>query len=504
MNYFAHHYLNYRTSLKLASCGLLVLAADFLFYKESIGWTLGIFGALLLIAIRMHQCTTSNGKSVLVTSCAALGLVFALIETPSSLAVLMYGVSIIGLALLPKMGCVSDARTVLRSILRYAMLTGWGRIFRDSLMLLHVGKRRQKRHGQKRTIVRHWLLPIGMSLVFVLLFGQANPIITQWLEHIQWNWVLEYFSIWRVSLWMVTAAVCWALIRPKFKSRAKKGPWEVKTKQPFTLTALLFNERSIRTSLVLFNGLFLIQNALDVAFLWSGAELPQGMTHAQYAHQGAYPLIATALLAALFVLIALKPGSPTEQLPTIRALVYGWVGQNVFLVFSSILRLLNYVEEYSLTYLRVEALIWMGLVAFGLMLIVARIYFRKNNPWLINANSLALYVTLYLCCFINFDSIIAQYNVHHCREITGTGAGLDTRYLSEEIGPSAVPALQWFEQHAAISFQPSSEQTGNDFYSAQKVPTLRQILQKQAANKMQNWRTWTFRDYRIAQQAGEQ
>jgi hypothetical protein len=66
-------------------------------------------------------------------------------------------------------------------------------------------------------------------------------------------------------------------------------------------------------SLILFNALFALQSALDLVYLWGGATLPDGMTYADYAHRGAYPLIATALLAASFALIAMRPGGPAKQ-----------------------------------------------------------------------------------------------------------------------------------------------------------------------------------------------
>ena len=73
-------------------------------------------------------------------------------------------------------------------------------------------------------------------------------------------------------------------------------------------------DRSLALS-PLFQAVFALQNGLDLAFLWSGAPLPDGMTLAEYAHRGAYPLIATALLAGLFVLVTLRPGAPTRRNP---------------------------------------------------------------------------------------------------------------------------------------------------------------------------------------------
>ena len=182
-----------------------------------------------------------------------------------------------------------------------------------------------------------------------------------------------------------------------------------------------FGVATILRSLILFNLLFAVQTVLDVIYLWGNATLPADISYAAYAHRGAYPLIVTALLAAGFVLIAMRPGGPAEQSKVIRPLVYLWVAQNVLLVASSILRLDLYVQIYLLTWWRVAAFIWMLLVAFGLLLIVARIALNRSNEWLIRANLITLTATLYICSLVNFAAIIADYNVDHSREVAGKG-----------------------------------------------------------------------------------
>ena len=139
-------------------------------------------------------------------------------------------------------------------------------------------------------------------------------------------------------------------------------------------------------------------------YLWGNAELPDDISYASYAHRGAYPLILTALLAAGFVLAAMKPGGPAEQSAIIRPLVYLWVAQNVLLVASSILRLDLYVQIYLLTWWRVAAFIWMLLVAFGLLLIVARIALESlerladpRQPHHLDGNALCLLAGQFRC-----------------------------------------------------------------------------------------------------------
>lgn len=481
-----HIILTTKTYYKQFTCAALVLVADMLFYKHNAGWTLGLFGALLMLALAVHNKVQTSRHSTFALV-AAIGLVLALIESPTPLAITMFGATAIAAALLTQHRIFADARVFAGNVLFY-MFAGWFRLYLDNLVVAYVKKRAHMRHGKKRMFIRNWLLPLGLSTVFAMLFAQANPIITGWLEYINW-WraFSEYTAPERFVFWLFVACGCWAFIRPKIKQRKPRAPRFQLPMQEFTPTSLIFNDRSILTSLIMFNLLFLLQNSMDIAFLWSGV-IPEGMTHAQYAHQGAYPLMVTALLAAAFVLIALKPGSATQQMPVIRALVYGWVGQNVFLVLSSILRLAEYVQVYSLTWLRVEAFIWMGLVALGLILIVARIYYNKTNRWLINTNSAALYATLYICCFMNFGGMIAQYNLSHC----GTGAlgeeraVCDLYYLKREVGVEAIPALREFEKNATFP-----EALRN------MAESIRANLQTQLQYKQQDWRQWTFRNWRM-------
>jgi hypothetical protein len=184
---------------------------------------------------------------------------------------------------------------------------------------------------------------------------------------------------------------------------------------------------------------------MDSAFLWGGVKLPGDMTLADYAHRGAYPLLVTALLAALFVLIALRPGSSTAQNPLVRNLVMVWIGQNLFLVGSAALRTWDYVESYDLTRFRIAALLWMALVAAGLVLVLVRMLRNKNAAWLINANLATTGAMLLGLCFVDTGEVAARWNVTHAREIDGTGAKLDLCYL-QELGASALVPLAELEK----------------------------------------------------------
>jgi hypothetical protein len=242
-------------------------------------------------------------------------------------------------------------------------------------------------------------LPVVGGGVFLGLFAMANPVIGQILSAI----TLPALDIARALFWIAALIGVWTFLRPRYLRWSQK-----REAAPLVSPIPGVNVGSVGLSLLVFNGLFALQNGLDLAFLWSGAALPKGVTLADYAHRGAYPLIATALLAGLFVLVALRPGSATARQPGLKGLVVLWVAQNILLVASSILRVLNYIEVYSLTRLRIAALVWMGLVAVGLVLICWRLLRDKSSRWLINANALAAILTLTGCSFVDLGGVAAR------------------------------------------------------------------------------------------------
>jgi hypothetical protein len=80
-----------------------------------------------------------------------------------------------------------------------------------------------------------------------------------------------------------------------------------------------------------------------------------------------------------------------------------WIGQNLLLVASSILRTLDYIDVFTLTQLRIAALAWMLLVAAGLGLIWWRIVKDKSSRWLINANAASAGLMLSLLCAVDTE-----------------------------------------------------------------------------------------------------
>ena len=235
------------------------------------------------------------------------------------------------------------------------------------------------------------------------------------------------------------------------------------------------------TTLLVFNALFAVQNGLDATFLWSGANLPDGLTFAEYAHRGAYPLVATALLAGAFVLLTFQTSGTAQTHRSARWLVYAWIVQNAILTLSSAWRLQLYIDAYALTRLRLAAFLWMGLVAAGLIYILIRIARHYGNGWLLRINAATAFGLLYVCAFLPRDAFIASYNVAHCQQQTGHGPAIDLDYLAE-LGPGALPALRTLRRNPELAYG-----------AGLRVSRL----ESEVARDLRDWRGVTLQKWRV-------
>jgi hypothetical protein len=466
-------------AMPLAGAAICVALADWLFYNnDAVGISFALFLAMLgivAVTVNRSRATPPVQTGVSIIFVAALAGLIEDVDTLSTVLALL-------------------ATTLFVMVMTTGDLASWKRLplevitvpfrgpFRLVVDLLSVAQRlRQYRLlSLKVESLVAWIVPLLLLAVFVLLFAEANPLIEHGLKWFDVRFLLQMLDPLRIAFWILIACLIWPLVLRRVRTRRAALPDAAAIIRPSDLD-LWFGASAITSSLILFNALFALQTGLDLAYLWGGVTLPDGMSHAEYAHRGAYPLVATALLAGGFALIAMRPNGPAQHSRLIRPLVLLWTAQNLLLVISSILRLDLYVAAYSLTYLRLAALIWMLLVAAGLISMLVQMTRHKSNAWLFACNLVILTLVLYGCCFLNAPQLVASYNLTHSREISGSGPALDIAYL-RSLGSQTLPVIEVYlskdERLRTIS------QGERDCY-----------WQRSAAHK--NWRAWTWRTWRL-------
>lgn len=443
----------------------LITLADWLFWNQPVGISVAVFSLLFAAAIMVARPQRPSPIQWLGSMTFALmcNLPVAVDLQPLSLMFSLGG--IVCLAVWVVYGSRSNEHLVLRSALTLPIV-GSFMLFRDTARAsksvdLGSGARNQ---------AASMLLPLIMGGVFLALLSSANPLLEEFLSRLDPGQMFELDFWLRVLFWVVIACLIWPYLNLSEKLLGSTTPKPVARQAGPGRSAFLVNPASVRNSLFLFNALFLVQTVMDLGILTGGVALPDGMNYAEYAHRGAYPLVVTALLAGVFTLLT---HSMIREDRTLRALVYLWLVQNVFLVVTAAFRLQLYVEAYALTHLRIAAFIWMGLVMVGLVLTLLQIHNGHSRVWLLRRCFAAALATLYVCCFVNFSGIVADYNLRH-----GDLASRDTYYICG-LGVDAFPAIH------AVEMETDQQICGRAMYY-----DLRR-------DRITNWREWGFRRWRI-------
>lgn len=453
--------------IKVGLALALVATADVLLFERQPGLGLAVFSLAWSAALLVVRGGRASWLAL------AVAAVFAAlqIERPTPVGWVLFALALGVAALAPRAAPADDAWRWAQRLVMGGLKGLVGPILdlRDILKI-----RARSRPLKITTVLLAAILPVWGGALFLWLFASANPVISESLATL----ALPEADPGRVAFWAMVGVVVWGVLRPRGVRRTRAAPGiEGDLDIPGVTTA------SIAVSLVVFNILFALQNALDVAYLWSGAGLPQGVSFADYAHRGAYTLIATAILAGLFVLVFLRPGSRTAASRPVRLLVVGWVAQNLFLVASTVLRTLDYIDAYSLTRVRIAAILWMGLVAMGLVLVCLRLLRGKSSSWLINANVLSAAVVLAGCSAMDLGAVAAAWNVRHAREVGGAGTNLDLCYLRSLKGAAIVSLAELETQSMSPALR-------------DRVAYVRRDLTADVAAGQADWRSWRWRDAR--------
>ncbi|MEM8755496.1 MAG: DUF4173 domain-containing protein, partial [Pseudomonadota bacterium] len=319
--------------------------------------TLGVFG----VAAILWDIGRRGGDAARIAAASAL-LILALVVVLEAATALWTprALSLAGLSALVAAGRGPRRAAEVPGRLATLALAFVGRPSRDLFQRM---RRPRARPGAPGLARPGWLAPAALTLAFLALFAEANPVISAFGDDVS-GWFLSAEAPLRAACVAGLLCIAWTWLRPP---KRRDGRPRFAFAEP--AARALFPGDAAIPSLIVFNALFAAQTGLDLWLLWGGGALPEGMTYADYAHRGAYPLLGAALLAAAFILVAFRPGSTAERAPAARRLAYLWILQIGMLVASSVLRLDLYVGAYGLTMLRAAAFVWMGLVAIGLALI---------------------------------------------------------------------------------------------------------------------------------------
>lgn len=283
-----------------------------------------------------------------------------------------------------------------------------------------------------------------LAVFFLILLGKGNAILGDALG----DFTSEFFN-WANRLQMpgtgrlvFMAFVATALVGLLWRSRVSRSlGWLDKLCASRSAVAaggdFFVGIWRMRVLLIMMNLIFFAANTIDVSYLWSGVELPGGMTISKFVHTGTYSLIASVILAAIVISVLFQQKREITGARGQGMLAMVWIAQNLLLLNNVGLRVKMYVDEYQLSILRVHLGLFLLLVAAGFVLLAIRVITRRNFAWLAGANLLVVFFLFFTVQFWDTRAFVAEYNAV---QADGEGKLPDTAYLMQ-LGPSAWPTL---------------------------------------------------------------
>ncbi len=273
---------------------------------------------------------------------------------------------------------------------------------------------------------RIFILPIVLILIFLILYSNSNPIFQRLFCSLE-NFIIDLFKIIvntiefskLFTLFIGLIISNYVFIKT---TNNKMIQYDSNSNDTFfrnrkrnnANSSFLGLKNELKSALFLFtslNILLLILNSIEINSVWFNFEWT-GSTLKTFVHDGTYLLIVSILLSIGLVLYYFRNNMNFYQKNKfLKTLTYLWLIQNGILVFSVLVRNYWYIKIYSLAHLRIGLIIFLALTLFGLYSVFIKVYKCKSLYYIFKVNFLGAFLLLTVCSFVNWDRVIAKYNV---------------------------------------------------------------------------------------------
>ena len=177
---------------------------------------------------------------------------------------------------------------------------------------------------------------------------------------------------------------------------------------------------------------YVFYSGIQILFLFLRLDsgLPEGVTYSQYAHQGFWQLLFVSIINFITVLVCAKIFEDNRILKILLTVISGCT---CIMILSAAYRMVLYVNEYNLSFLRVLVL-WFLIVLMIIFFGVIYSIFRKEFR-LFRYIAAVVSVCYILFSFSRPDSLIAEYNIRNVNETEETDLYYLMYLLSEDAAP---------------------------------------------------------------------
>jgi hypothetical protein len=392
-----------------------------LFYHQSIGLNLLLFELFLLpliFWITPVKSFTANGK--VLTAGIIVTAIFTLLHASSFVIIMNLSAMFlwIGWLLLPDGRSLVSFAALATGNLALAPVNAVSRLLDEN------GKHQRTRHRIRQ--IAYYILPLFVICFFLMVYATSNPYFARFLDNVlryPFKWLDRLLNAINFDLAFVLFVGLLTGILVVFRKRKERIPTYdrnasdtlVRRHVPgkgriFRMLALKNEYRAGIFLLIILNLLILLQNVLDIWFVWFHFEW-NGQYLRQFVHEGTYLLIFSILISIGIVLWLYRGNLnfiPGNRL--LKRLSYAWLLQNMILVISVAVRNGWYIYYFALAYKRIGVFIFLALTLIGLITVLIKVSRIKTPFYLLRINTMSVFVLLVLSSLVNWDVVIARYN----------------------------------------------------------------------------------------------
>lgn len=392
-----------------------------LFYKKMLGVNLIIFDlAILVVAVKLfkEELSSSIGKALLVAFVASGVSVVVFNSVYAKSVNILFTITLSGY-----LACGLGKASYVWFV------QGIASAFANQIIFLRTFT------NIKPGWVKHrWLrwTAIGVPVVLVLLvflslYYHASPWLKEamdgfitgfltelgrFLESIRWGlfWFFVY-GLLVVNMFVQRAkGKLFRGFNPGFELRRER---QKRTGVKRSMTALLTEYKSGLVLLICLNLLLAVVNVLDIRNIWFGFSF-EGQFLKELVHEGTYTLIFSVILSILVVLFYFRGNlNFYRRNSTLKVLTHIWIGQNMLLLVSVLIRNSIYIHYYALAYKRLGVFMFLLATMVALIALIVKVRKTRSLSYFLHTNGLTVIGILLLGCFINWDVWIARYNISH-------------------------------------------------------------------------------------------
>ncbi|URC13018.1 DUF4173 domain-containing protein [Flavobacterium sp. B183] len=391
----------------IPACSLIFIL---LFYHESMGVNLAIFGLLLigLICYFFQDKFTDRSHLILVVTSVLSCMAFAWYgDFPSFLALSM---SVLFLHFR-----LQDPELKILQIFPLVFLNAFatlGRVFMFSQWL----PERQIHNNFAKKLVAYVIIPF----IFLVVFFTAYSFGSEHFSSLLTDYTLDLdifevlligtvgfyisFSFW--NYWV--PEVCYE--KNKLLDNEFDNVIDIKNQQTFSFLDLDFERKSGEITLILLNFMllvFIITYNYEQFF-----EVVETSKLSSATHERVNAVIFSIIMAVGVILFYFKGGfNFDKKAARLKKLAKVWIVLNGVLIVSTIIKNSEYVAFFGLTYKRLGVYAFLILAVIGLIFTFFKITRQKTNAYLFNQMVWCFYGTILLCSFVNWGNLITNYNV---------------------------------------------------------------------------------------------